>query len=380
MPNAVMHAGAGTAVSCRVCRLPSPLSAAVVAVTKLTGPAHAAPPLPELCRTGLPGIESTAGSVYCAAASHLHPRHQLPFVLSRVAASAALARARHRGSAGAPCPTRDTTAVFTGHRRDAAVQHGCQLSLSHEDTVAAAVACPLPPPLPVSDSTAEASQLGAPACAFAVDVVPVEEVHRVWRRFPHLGERWMPQCVTTATPDAVQRALACMQTAQSPFTTTSGGGPGGDPNPTTTTPPSLHTAAARRAAWWTRFSKPCASPAEAYGALVLAQHWGARECAVKLVGVSGRAFAYGCVRAPVESTTSEAVSTRCLPFTDAFMLPDVFYRAAVEGAEGETMGRHGLQPLLYLYAWTEWVAVSEAADAPHVVVLACAPHVVPFGS
>ncbi|CAC9523658.1 hypothetical protein conserved [Leishmania donovani] len=377
--------GAGY-VSCRIHCLPACFSRAVIAVCKLNSPAPDIPPLVSLCRCGLPGYSAREGEVFSAAASGLHPRQQLPFVLSRVAASKAIASLSPDDRAACLKEKDGLTVVFTDRREAAPTLHGCCLSIAHEDSVAASVAWPVLS----SDSSSfkdynaasERLYMGAQlACShstlpdatatsftYAIDVANVAEVHRVRSRFPHLGQRWMPQCTTTASADDVGRALTCVQKQHQECVAAVGaprdshGGEGA----------SARQAACRRDEWWKHLATPYVTEADAYAAVVLAQHWGARECAVKLLGIPGRSFAYECVRA-LPPGGGGAVIMESTPFTASFLVPHTLYSAEVHGAEAATLARQGLHPLLYLYTWTEWVPLNNTVDLPYVVVLACAP-------
>ncbi|CAG9580071.1 conserved hypothetical protein [Leishmania major strain Friedlin] len=376
----------GTAyVSCRIHCLPACFSRAVVAVCKLTSPAPGIPPLVSLCRYGLPGYSAQEGEAFSAAASGLHPRHQLPFVLSRVAASKAIASLSPDKRAACPGEEDGPAVVFTDRREAAPTLHGCCLSIAHEDSAAASVAWSVPSP----DSSSFKDYHAAPerlymeaqlvcshstlpdatatSFAYAIDVVNVAEVHRVRSRFPHFGQRWMPQCTTTASADDVGRALTCVQ-KQHQECVAAVGAPGGSHGGEGV---SACQAACRRDEWWKHLVTPYVTEADAYAAVVLAQHWGVRECAVKLVGIPGRSFAYECVRAL--PPRGGAVVTESTPFTASFLMSHTLYSAEVHGAEAATLAQQRLHPLLYLYTWTEWVPLNSTVDLPYVVVLACAP-------
>ncbi|KAG5470472.1 hypothetical protein LSCM1_01716 [Leishmania martiniquensis] len=373
-------------VSCRSRRLPACFSDAVIAVCKLTSPVPVIPPLASLCASGLPGYSEREGEVFSAAASSLHPRHRLPFVLSRVAASAAIA-SLSAGESATDLRTkgRPPLTVFTDRREAAPMLHGCRLSISHEDSVAASVAWPIssldapfdgcgaaPTSLDggvrLSHSFSTPVGVRAASFAYAIDVVDVGEVHRVRSRFPQLGQRWVPQCTTAASAEEVRYGLACLQQRQRAWVAgarvpeDSNGGKG------------IRTsqAADRRERWWEHLPTPCSSEADAYAAVVLAQHWGARECAVKLVGIPGRSFAYKCVRA-LSSQNGGAVAAESATFTASFMVPNTVYCAEVSGVEVCTLAQRGLQPRLYLYTWAEWAPLNTVVDLPYVIMLACAP-------
>ncbi|KAK7199678.1 hypothetical protein NESM_000013300 [Novymonas esmeraldas] len=373
--------GAAAWVVCRRHPLPALFAGAAVAVCRLTTPASAAPALSALCASGLPGYSAQDGAAFCAAAATLHPRHQLPFVLSRVAASTAIAALPLSREARRPVPGDETAIVFTGGREAAPQLHRCRLSISHEDVAAASVAWPALPPSPgVSHDHVERNVRGTTTLSsaaaprgtrgdfeYAVDVASVAEVHRVRRRFPHLGRRWMPQCSTEAPAEAIRRALVGME--QRPSRGEAGASDDGV----------VYSGAAlrRRSGWWRHMPTPCASEAEAYASVVLAQHWGARECAVKLVGIAGRSFAYGCVRGAAALGCREECSAgsadEVRPFTGSFLAPGALHLAAVDGAEATALAERGLQPCFYLHTWTEWAPLSDAVDLPYIVVLACAP-------
>ncbi|GET91408.1 hypothetical protein, conserved [Leishmania tarentolae] len=373
-------------LSCRIHSLPACFSRAAVAVCKLTSPPADIPPLVSLCRHALPGYNAREGGVFSTAAGHLHPRHQLPFVLSRVAASKAIASLLPcRRSA---CPTEEDlpAVVFTDRREAAPTLHGCRLSITHEDSAAASVAWPVSSSQFSSfkDSSVPARRLcmekelcgshsalpdaTATSFTYAIDVANVAEVHRVRSRFPHLGQRWMPQCITTASAEDVRCALTCLQKQHQESVAVVGVPEERRGSEVISAPQ----ATCRRDEWWRHLAAPYASEADAYAAVVLAQHWGARECAVKLVGIPGRSFAYECLRA-LPLSGADAVITESTPFTTSFMVPHTLYCAEVHGMEAETLAQQGLRPLLYLYTWTEWVPFNGTGDLPYVVVLACAP-------
>ncbi|CAJ1033761.1 hypothetical protein Q4I30_006570 [Leishmania utingensis] len=373
-------------VSCRIHCLPACFSRAAIAVSKLTLPAPEIPPLVSLCTCGLPGYSAREGEVFSAAAGDLHPRHRLPFVLSRVAASKAIASLSPSKTLTSPKANEAPAVVFT-HRREAApMLHGCGLSIAHEDSVAASVAWPVSSPDSFSpnDSNASPKRLcrgtevvrahcslsdaTATAFAYAIDVVSVAEVHRVRSRFPRLGQRWMPQCITAASAEDVRRGLACVQ-KQPPESGAEVGVPEAGHGSEDV---SACQAVGRRDGWWEHLPTPCESEADAYAAVVLAQHWGARECAVKLVGIPGRSFAYKCVGALLPRGGG-AVGAESNPFTVSFMVSHSLYSAGVSGVEAATLAKQGLQPLLYLYTWTEWVPFNRTVNLPYVVMLACTP-------
>lgn len=319
------------------------------------------------------------------AARSLHPRHQLPFVLSRVAASRAIEAlaSTEEGVDG----TSSNRVVFTGDRQSARTLYARQLSMSHEDGIAAAVAW-VPDglsshsrsraadtvtllkenagPADASHKSANEQLEGRLVCA--VDVCPVAEVHRVRCRFPQLGARWLPQCVTLASNDAIHGALCTLaEPSMEELVRT-------DPNRSSSyayvdavAAAALH---ARRRDWWRHLPRSCTSEAEAYASLVLAQHWGARECAVKLLGISGRSFSYGCLcSGPTTTFTDSCLSV--FPFTTSYMSPQTLYRGLIGGTEGEVWRRAGLDPVVHLYAWVEWCPHSDTTDMPYVVVAAC---------
>nr|CCC95922.1 unnamed protein product [Trypanosoma congolense IL3000] len=151
----------------------------------------------------------------------LNPNHQVPYVLSRLAASAALTEVV------------GSSVLFVGSRHHAQ-RYGAFLSLAHEDLVGAAVAC---------KESFHAS--------FGIDVVDIQHLERVARRFPRFAARLLPRCdLASLTPTDV---LGVRQTF------------GEGLNPTS---------------------------------VVLAGHWGLRECCVKLVGIDGRSFPFECFRGP----------------------------------------------------------------------------------
>ncbi|KAG5495374.1 hypothetical protein GH5_03034 [Leishmania sp. Ghana 2012 LV757] len=372
-------------VSCHTHRLPACFSRAVTAVCKLTSPASGIPPLASLCTAGLLDYSAREGEAFSAAASGLHPRHQLPFVLSRVAASKAIASLSPCERSTDPKKKGRPPVVFADRREAAPALHGCRLSISHEDSVAASVAWPLSSsntmlndcnaaPTSLDDggklscSVAASLYPTAASFAYAIDVVNVAEVHRVRSRFPLLGQRWVPQCATAACAEDVRYGLACLQKQQQTCVTEAKvqedivGGEGVN----------TRKAADRRDKWWAQLPTPCVSEADAFAAVVLAQHWGARECAVKLVGIPGRSFAYECVRA-LSSRGGGPFVAESATFTVSFMGPHTLYCAEVSGVEASAFAQQGLQSLLFLYTWTEWLPLSTSVDLPYVVVLACAP-------
>ncbi|KAG5496135.1 hypothetical protein JKF63_02436 [Porcisia hertigi] len=376
-----------TYVSCHIQRLPACFARAAVAICKLTAPAPEIPPLLSLCTSGLPGYSASEGEAFSAAAGGLHPRHQLPFVLSRVAASKAIA-SLSRGESSAVQAKRGASAVvFTDHREMAPKLHGCRLSITHEDSVAASVAWPVSLSDPsyfsvrnslpgvlghgtkpgASHSTLAAATAGE--FAYAIDVASVADIHRVRSRFPQFGQRWMPQCATAASAEDVRRGLACLQKKQSEDMDE-----GGEPDEREcSVRANSRKGASLRGEWWEHLPTPCVSEADAYASVVLAQHWGARECAVKLVGIAGRAFAYECVRAPPPRNDG-VMAVGSAPFTVSFMAPKTLYCAEVSGVEASALALQGLQPLVCFYMWTEWVSHSSTVDLPYVVMLACAPY------
>ncbi|KPA84580.1 hypothetical protein ABB37_01113 [Leptomonas pyrrhocoris] len=359
-----------------------PFRGATAVVSRLTTPRHRAPPLRTLCSTALDGFDSAEGALFCRAAEGLHLRHQLPFVLSRVAASSAIETLRVKSDEAHGERGR---VVFTGSRRSARALHGCELSLSHEDCVAAAVAwapdacsassgSTTPPRSDVARGDACASSVsqesnvhngGRIVCA--IDVCPVAEVHRVRRRFPQLGRRWMPQCVTDASASAVSTSLRAAEKNWPEQTINTD---------TTDFRNALHVgsdvvdAQSRRRDWWRLLPRMCTSEREAYTSLVLAQHWGARECVIKLLGISGRSFSYACVHHHPQTAAGESCSS-ALPFTTAFLHPHTLYRGMVGGSEQALWQREGLDPTVHFYSWVEWCPHSATADMPYAVVVGC---------
>ncbi|KAH9578927.1 hypothetical protein LSM04_007819 [Trypanosoma melophagium] len=207
-------------------------------------------------------------------ADQLHLNHRNPYILSRLAASAAISSALR------------SPIDFVGSREDAK-QYGLKLSLAHEDLVGAAVTWP-------NDAL----------FGLSIDVVDVEEVARVTKRFPQFGARWMPNCK-----------------------------------------PSLMSAA------------DISTARETYGklldpvAIILAQHWGLRECCVKLVGITGRCFPFECFRGPVT------------------LFPHQF-EAHVVGGGRELMCSVGLVPNLRVSVWSHVVQVPGGEEKHYVVVVA----------
>ncbi|KPI88956.1 hypothetical protein ABL78_1922 [Leptomonas seymouri] len=359
-----------------------PFRGATAVVSQLTAPLGQAPSLETLCSTALDGFTAAEGSLFLRDAESLHLRHQLPFVLSRVAASRAIESLhhKHRNAHGGNSPV-----VFTGSRLSARALHGCELSLSHEDCLGAAVAW-VPEVHSICSSGTGLADSGAALLAecpgdasherntrkegrvvCAIDVCPVAEVHRVRTRFPQLGRRWMPQCVTDACSDTIKEVLRAIEM---PWT---------EPTVSTDTTDFLRTLCegddaadtpSRRCNWWRHLSQPCTSELEAYRSLVLAQHWGARECAIKLLGISGRSFSYECVRCDPQAPSEESCPS-ALPFTTSFMRPHILYRGVVDGAERAPWQRAGLSPLLHLYSWVEWCPHSAVMDTPYAVVVGC---------
>ncbi|KAH8603504.1 hypothetical protein ERJ75_001818700 [Trypanosoma vivax] len=207
-------------------------------------------------------------------ASHLHVNHQMPYVLSRLAASAALS-----SLLGEAVP-------FTGGREDAR-KYGAFLSLSHEDLVGAAIAW--------RDGALD---------AFSIDVVDIQQMERVTRRHPQFCARWLPCCDPSALrDDEVRKFRYHFQ---------------GEVNPT---------------------------------AIVLAQHWGLRECCVKLVGIEGRSFPSECIRAPNA------------------LLPRHFDARVVNGGR-DALKAVGLSSELAVSCWSESVQLPSGISKPYIVVVA----------
>ncbi|RNF10015.1 holo-[acyl-carrier-protein] synthase [Trypanosoma conorhini] len=207
----------------------------------------------------------------------LHVNHQLPYVLSRLAASAALSSSLN-------------ASVFFVGAREEARQYGATLSLSHEDAVGGAVAWRDNVPF-----------------AFGMDVVDVSRVAQVRGRFPHFGARWMPRCQPAAL-DAVDVAKVKR---------TYGG---------------------------------CADPVD----VVLAQHWGLRECCVKLVGIAGRSFPLECFRGPVA------------------LFPERF-EAHVVGIGRAALHSVGLHSNLFVSLWPHLLRLPSGEQRPFVTVVAACP-------
>lgn len=351
----------------RVCPLPSfPFQEAAAVVSSLSVPLKDAPPLSTLCSDFLDGFSAEDGASFYRAAQKRHPRHQLPFVLSRVAASRAIASLPQQHALSAPL-------VFTGDRVSASSLHGCELSLSHEDAMAAALAWqsidqPVPPLVSATAATGKSTAASKPASSSkrfcAVDVCPVSEVHRVRQRFPRLRERWLPQCVAEASSDAVHAALTAIEAAAM----LSNSSMAAQSASTETLSHSLSRPSRRRVPWWRQLSPSCSSETDAYASVVLAQHWGARECAVKLLGVSDRVFPYATLQRDADGLADDLA----LPFTNAFMTPRALYKGVVTGAEKAVWLQAGRVPVVYLYTWLEWCPASDGvADMPHVVIAAC---------
>ncbi|RNE98869.1 holo-[acyl-carrier-protein] synthase [Trypanosoma rangeli] len=207
----------------------------------------------------------------------LHVNHQEPYVLSRLAASAALSS------------TLNASILFVGAREEAR-QYGAILSLSHEDTIGGAVAW--------RDNT---------PFAFGIDVVDIKRLAYVRRRFSHFGARWMPRC----QPSSLDAAdLAYVQMTY------------GD----------------------------CIDPVD----VVLAQHWGLRECCVKLVGIVGRSFPFECFRGPVA------------------LFPKHF-EAHVIGSGGEALQSAGLHSNLFVSLWPHVLQLPSGEQRAFVTVVAACP-------
>ncbi|EAN97449.1 hypothetical protein C3747_12g52 [Trypanosoma cruzi] len=207
----------------------------------------------------------------------LHVNHQMPYVLSRVAASAALSL-----SLKAPF-------LFVGSREEAR-KYGANLSLSHEDAVGGAVAwCDNVP------------------FVFGIDVVDVKQLARVRRRFPHFAARCMP-CCQPSMLDAVE--LLKVQTMYD----------------------------------------DCIDPSD----VVLAQHWGLRECCVKLVGILGRSFPFDCFRGPIA------------------MFPERF-EAHIVGSGREALHSAGLHSKLFVTFCPQVVQLPSGEQRPFVIIVAACP-------
>ncbi|ORC88422.1 uncharacterized protein TM35_000172940 [Trypanosoma theileri] len=207
-------------------------------------------------------------------ADQLHPNHRNPYILSRLAASAALSSALR------------FPIDFVGSRDDAR-HYGLMLSLAHEDLVGAAVTWPIDAPFSLS-----------------IDVVDVGEVDRVTKRFPQFGARWMPNCKPTAMSSA--DILNIQET-------------------------------------YGKLVDPVA--------LILAQHWGLRECCVKLVGITGRSFPFECFRGPVA------------------LFPPHFEAHVVDRGR-EELRSVGLVPNLRVFVWPQVVQVPGGEEKLYVVVVA----------
>jgi phosphopantetheinyl transferase (holo-ACP synthase) len=360
---------------------------ATAAVTRLSTPLHQTPSLSTFCTAALADFSASAAQRFFDAAAELHPRHQVPYVLSRVAASAAIARLPGCREGAAD------NVVFTGSRRSATVLHGCELSLSHEDCVGAAVAWMSDAPLPCSAiSTVQADHSAADPrgsanesatrepvqrdshVVCAIDVCPIAEVHRVRCRFPQLGQRWMPQCAPYASASIVADTL---RTIEEPSSTQLRAGSPFSSHDGSKKDEEVAEALSRRREWWRQLGTDDTSQSEAYGSLVLAQHWSARECAVKLLGVSGRAFPYGCLQGDARAA-GKKTGESALPFPTSFFSPHTLYCGVVGGCEAAVWRREGRDPIICFYSWVEWCPHSAAVDMPYVVVAACCSTCVPL--
>ncbi|EAN80345.1 uncharacterized protein TEOVI_000564400 [Trypanosoma equiperdum] len=207
----------------------------------------------------------------------LHPNHRVPYVLSRLAASSALSTVL-----GKPI-------TFSGSRHDAE-QYDANLSLSHEDFVGAAVAW--------RKGTSN---------AIGIDVVDVQQLERVVKRFPQFAARFMPRCDLSA----LSSVDAC--NIERTFR--------GHADQVTVT---------------------------------LSQHWGLRECCVKLVGVEGRTFPFECFRGP------------------RAYFPDRFKAQVVEEGS-DALRAAGLNSSLFVSTWPELLKLPSGDVKPYIVVVAACP-------
>lgn len=341
----------------RQCVLPASMEAGIVRVAQWRGPPIANSNV--LTLNAFP-------SVMRRTAASLHPRNQLPYMLSRIAASHCIQALAADSSA---------PVLFNGSRQDALAQFQTRLSLSHEDTVGAAVAW--------------RPTIGG-GTNYAIDVTSVIEVMRLKRRFPQFGRRWLPQCCVVAPASVQRHTLEEVGFYRTTYQTSNGGDQKEFCGPDK---------------WWLRLPLSfSATEQDVYEAVVLSQHWAIRECAVKLLGVPSRSFDYSSLTAPSPQemvpsnlhtcTRSEHTSLRerepMLPWTSAALAPGVVYRALVQGTERRVFEQHHLSPHVVLYSWVEWAAstgelVGDRADgqsnvsiegrAPHVVVVAsCCCH------
>lgn len=267
------------------------------------------------------------------ASQRLHANHQEPFVLSRMAASSAIASV---ASPGEPAPSEPPVA-FSGSRSDALRDHGAHISLSHEDLLGAAVAWRAQIPLDGLGRT------------FAVDIADLCDVQRVRTRFPQFRARWLGPC-------------------RVPFPRADGDGSGqkglvsgSGEEQLTTISRALSVALGphqhhqhQQGEWWRVFI----SPEVAANTAVLAQHWSLRECCVKLLGIQGRSFDYNCVACGdtgVEPTLGDAEEGRLASLPRGFFAPNVVYTAAITGNEKSVFQSCGRLPRVHVTSWIEWV-------------------------
>lgn len=236
----------------------------------------------------------------------LHPRHRLPYALSRCAAGQAIPMALRAGPI-----TPVSAIVFAGTREDARQQYGVHLSLSHEEEVGAAVAWPC-----VTDA-------GTPAATvWAVDVADVQQVARLYRRYPQLHSRWLPQCELPQLPGV--------------------GEVSGVPRHSETEACNeVHTGHVLDRPEW---RATCSTAPEMASAVILAQHWSLRECCVKLLGVPGRAFGYGCVAPPTVALDNpgQGHGARVKPFSCGPLDTGVVYQCELTGKEADVFTEQGL--------------------------------------
>lgn len=300
----------------------------------------------------------------------------IPFLLSRLAAAAALDHPKFYQAAGLPQKvlTKWDGTVF--QRTNESAAHSSQgeenalrwwpasrsevrrkskgqtaLSLTHEDWVGAAVAWNTMSPDRMKSKGEKGKNVASPV-KFAVDVVDVAAIQRLHRKYPaKFRSRMLPQCWLSPPSSPMEREgkekeeicwrVWLQKTAMSadfPFSPLT-------PSNLSCSSNSEKEIDSEIAAEQNRRTSLCVSSflalhanydvRTAVGAIALSQHWSLRECIIKLIGIPQRSFPYDQVKTSDVFTSppflpfSSSLAPHALPLPRGILQPFQVYHTSV---------------------------------------------------
>ncbi|CCW70577.1 unnamed protein product [Phytomonas sp. Hart1] len=280
-------------------------------------------------------------------ASKLHKVHQEPFKLSRIAASYAMSSLSDRKGYSSP---QEPPFVFIGTREEALRDFNMHLSMSHEALIGGALAWR-------ADTTAARDAKSLEMPVFALDIADVLDIDRVSCSFSERLCRFLtpsapPQGSFSESHPRNNEALA--RELHIPLDLLSS---------------TLESQNVSMKGWWSSFSVP--HPVHAVSQFILAQRWSLRECCVKLLGISNRAFNYACVECDKgisESVQSSNELRHGLP--SDYWHPNTVYVAHLVGEEQTMFESCGLVPELQVISFFERLKTVEGEVRPVVITIA----------